>query len=272
MSSYRFILAYDGTDFSGSQIQANRRTVQGELERALAALAGEATRTVFAGRTDRGVHALGQVAAAPLPTWRGDERALQRALRASLPADLSALAVARCEAAFNPRYDAVWREYRYWLAPAQISPFLGRYAWTTRSGVDLAAMDDGARRLVGTHDFASFAGGGEGVPWSDRARRPRGSVRTVWRCACREIGVNPGPSAEPTARVVEIRVVADGYLPRMVRTIAGALVDVGQGRQRPEWIGEILAAHDRRCGGPVAPAHGLTLWKIGFGTDPIADW
>jgi tRNA pseudouridine38-40 synthase len=272
MPRFRLTLAYDGTDFSGSQIQPGQRTVQGELDRSLGRLAPGAIRTVFAGRTDRGVHAMGQVAAAHMPSWKGTAEELERALRATLPSDVGATGVEYCEAPFNPRFDAVWREYRYWIAPSSVNPFLGRYAWMPRTAVSRDAVADGARRLVGTYDFSSFAGGGEGVPWSERSRQPRGAIRTVLRCECREIAVNPGPSADVLAHVLEIRVAADGFLPQMVRTIVGALVDVGRGRRDPAWVEAVLAARDRRSGSVVAPAHGLTLWRVGFAGDRLDDW
>jgi tRNA pseudouridine38-40 synthase len=138
--------------------------------------------------------------------------------------------------------------------------------------VDSGAVAAAAKAIVGRQDFASFAGGGEGVPWSERARQPSGTTRTVFRCECREIAVNPGPNADIAVKVLEIRVAADGFLPRMVRNIVGALVEIGQGRQAPNWIAEILAARDRRLGSVAAPAHGLTLWKVGFAGESLEDW
>src|SRR5919112_2927944 len=152
MPRFRLTLAYDGTDFAGSQIQPNQRTVQGELEDALDGIATIPIRAIFAGRTDRGVHAVGQVATIRLPSWSATALDLQRALNARLPVDLGAIEVAICADSFNPRYDAKWREYRYWIAPAIISPFLGRYAWTRRTQLDAEAVRVGARSLLGTHD------------------------------------------------------------------------------------------------------------------------
>jgi tRNA pseudouridine38-40 synthase len=272
MPNFRLTLAYDGTDFSGSQVQPGERTVQGELERTLSELAKGPVRTIFAGRTDRGVHAIGQVVAAQVPSWAGSPADLGRALRATLPSDLVATSVETSHATFNPRFDAAWREYRYWVAPCVASPFLGRYAWMRRAGVLQSAVADGARKLVGTHDFASFAGGGEGVPWSGRSQRPRGTVRTILRCECREVSVNWGPSVDILARVLEIRVAGDGFLPQMVRTIVGALVEVGQGRHDPSLIEDVLAARDRRAGPMAAPPQGLTLWRVGFADDRLEDW
>ncbi len=271
MPSYRVTLAYDGTAFAGSQIQPGQRTVQGELESGLRRLGGVGATTTFAGRTDRGVHAFGQVVAVNFPEWRATASDLERALGARLPGDVAARQVVECDSAFNPRFDAVWREYRYWIAPGVTSAFLGRYAWLLRDGGDTARMNEAAGFLLGTHDFASFAGGGEGVPWSERATRRRGTTRTLLRCAVRNQELMPGPGRDAGAAALEFRVVADGFLPRMVRNIAGALVEVGQGRQEPAWIGEILAARDRRQGSEVAPAHGLTLWRVGFPGDALVD-
>lgn len=271
MPSFRLTLAYDGTDFAGSQIQPDRRTVQGELEGVLERIAAIPVRAVFAGRTDRGVHAVGQVAAVTLPRWSGTALDLRRALNARLPVDLGTIDVVACTESFNPRFDALWREYRYWIAPAVASPFLGRYAWTRRTELDAGAVRAGAQWLVGTHDFASFAGGGEGVPWSRRASAPMGTTRTVLRCECREIWPKFGPGSDAPARVLEIRVAADGFLPHMVRNFVGALLQVGQGRRNPEWISELLAERDRRLGPVVAPPQGLTLSRVGFPGDVLDD-
>ena len=271
MPSFRLTLAYDGTDYAGSQAQPNQRTVQGELERVLGGMAATPIRAVFAGRTDRGVHAIGQVAAVSLPAWSTTAHGLRRALNARLPADLGTIDAATCAESFNPRFDATWREYRYWIATSEASPFLGRYAWTRRTDLDAEALQAGAGRLVGTHNFASFAGGGEGVPWSERASKPRGATRRVLRCDCKEIRPRFGPGSDESARVLEIRVAADGFLPQMVRTIVGALLQVGQGRRYPEWISELLAGQDRRLGPVAAPPHGLTLSQVGFAGDVLDD-
>jgi tRNA pseudouridine38-40 synthase len=271
MPSFRLTLAYDGTEFSGSQIQPDRRTVQGELESVLGRIAATPVRAVFAGRTDRGVHAAGQVAAVTLPSWSATALDLQQALNASLPSDLGAIEVVTCTASFSPRFDAQWREYRYWIASAVVGPFLGRYAWSRRTELDAGAVRAGGQRIVGTHDFASFAGGGEGVPWSRRASRPMGTTRTVLRCDCQEIWLKFGPGSDASARVLEVRVAADGFLPQMVRNIVGALLQVGQGRRDPEWISDLLAERDRRHGPVGAPAQGLTLSRVGFRGDVLDD-
>lgn len=272
MPRFRLTLAYDGTDFAGSQVQPNQRTVQGELERVLGGMAASPIRSEFAGRTDRGVHATGQVAAATLPSWDATASELRSALNANLPADFGTIDATLCGESFNPRFDAIWREYRYWIAFAEANPFLGRFAWMRRTELDAEAMRAGAARLAGAHDFASFAGGGEGVPWSERASKPRGTARTVLRCDCREIRVGFGPASGESARVLEVRVAADGFLPQMVRNIVGALLQIGQGRRYPEWISELLVEQDRRLGPIVAPSRGLTLSRVGFAGDVLEDY
>jgi tRNA pseudouridine38-40 synthase len=177
--------------------------------------------------------------------------------------------VAGCPEGFHPRFDAVWREYRYWIAPGIVSPILRRYAWLPRADIDAAAIRTGAALLIGTHDLASFAGNGEGVPWSPRAARPRGTTRTVFVSDCREITADFAWVRGRPTTVLEVRVVADGFLPRMVRNIVGALVEVGQGRQNPGWISDLLARRDRRLGSVVAPPQGLLLWRVGFDGDVI---
>jgi tRNA pseudouridine38-40 synthase len=271
MPSFRLTLAYDGTSFAGSQIQPNQRTVQGELEGVLGVIAGCPIRAILAGRTDRGVHAVGQVAAVTLPAWSATALDLQQALNARLPVDLGATAAALSADTFNPRYDAAWREYRYWIASAVVSPFLGRYAWIRRTEIDADAVRAGARNLVGTHDFASFAGDGDGVPWSPRATTPRGTTRTILRCDCQEVWPRIGPGSKVLAKVLEVRVVADGFLPHMVRNVVGALLQLGRGQRDSDWISELLAKQDRRLGPPAAPPHGLTLVRIGFAGDVLDD-
>ena len=129
--------------------------------------------------------------------------------------------------------------------PAVVSPFLGRYAWIRRTQLDAEAVAAGAQELVGTHDFASFAGGGEGVPWSARAATPKGTTRTILRCDCREVHPPIGPGSDQHAAVLEVRVVADGFLPHMVRNLVGALLQIGQGQRDPEL--------DQRAPGPAGP-------------------
>lgn len=275
-------VSYDGSDFAGSQVQPGQRTVQAETERALARLFGADERTVFAGRTDRGVHAAGQVVGSSdrRPDWTTD--ALRSALNALLPEDVAVQSVARRPNGFHARYDARWREYRYRVWTGERQPLARRQVWHRPGRLDLAAMAEGANRVVGEHDFAALAGGGEGVPWSERRERPRGTFRRIVRCGCVEIEPWWTDRRMSPGRLIEVRVVADGFLPRMVRNLTGVLIEIGRGARPPEWIETLLHSRDRRYGAATAPPHGLTFWRVGYGDDvptdqdqrpePLAPW
>lgn len=264
-AALKLTVSYDGSDFAGSQIQPGRRTVQAELGRALERLAGAPVTTIFAGRTDAGVHAAGQVVSLQDLRPTMGEREWLLALNAHLPEDVAAVAVQRERDDFHARYDATWREYRYriWSGPPQ--PLVRRFAWQVRGELDPEALGAGARCLRGERDLAAVAGGGDGVPWSDRREAPRGTVRRISRCSARRI--EPWWGEPPGGTLVEVRIAADGFLPRMVRNIVALLVEVGQGKQPVEWIERVLATNDRRLGGGTAPPNGLTLWRVGYGKD-----
>lgn len=256
-------IGYDGTSFWGSQRQSGKRTVQGELEAALTEFWKAETVTTFAGRTDRGVHAAGQVVS--LEDRRPDlsEFAIREAVNQQLPNDLRILAVRRVGGDFHARYDACWREYRYRIWTGARSPLAAPFVWTRRSTPDTGLMEQAARKLLGTHDFSAFAGGGEGVPWSSRRQQPQGAVRTVFLSEIRMIESWWGPTEENDC-LIELRIVADGFLPRMVRTVASAVLDVGMSARPVGWIDDLLASHDRRTAGVTAPPTGLTLWQVGY--------
>ena len=263
---WQLTVAYDGRAFWGSQRQAGRRTVQGELESALAPLTGREGGTVFAGRTDRGVHAVGQVVSIPAARSALTEARFQRAVNARLPADLSVVGVRRRPVGFHARYDARWREYRYRIWCGAPQPLASHLVWQRARRLDLPAMDAAANALLGRHDFAAYAGGGEGVPWSSRRERVHGTTRTLLRCSVRAVRPWWGIAEAGSGAFggCEVRVAADGFLPRMVRAIVGALVEVGRGVRPADWTRELLAAADRRLGPPTAPAHGLVLWRVGY--------
>lgn len=262
----KLTVCYDGSAFWGSQRQAGRRTVQGELEQSLRLLGLERPGTVFAGRTDRGVHAVGQVVRCEdgRATW--SEGKIARAINAVLPNDVAVVGVRRVPMGFHPRYDAIWREYRYRIWCGVDQPLERHQVWSRRAPLDVDAMARAAHLLIGTHDLAAFTGGGEGVPWSDRARAPRGTVRTIAHCGVRTTdswwGIAPDDGFG-----IEVRIIADGFLPQLVRTIVGALVTIGLGRRPASWITGLIEASDRRHGPETAPAHGLVLWRIGYGND-----
>lgn len=257
----RLTLAYDGAAFWGAQVQPGRRTVGSEIEGALARLTSEAARVTFAGRTDRGVHADGQVAHIDAATRLAD-KPLRRALNALLPPDVAILELATVPDQFHARYDARWREYRYRVWNAGIRhPALTRTTWHLVRPLDHEALNGAAACLLGEHDFAAFAGQGLGVP----GREPgRSTIREIY--VARWDSRAPGlPAVAGT--VLELRIRAGGFLPQMVRTIVGALVEVGAGRREPGWVATILRGRDRAAVPAPAPPQGLTLWRVGYDED-----
>jgi tRNA pseudouridine38-40 synthase len=266
----KLVVAYDGREFFGSQRQDGKRTVQGELERAIEEVVGFPVPAYLAGRTDQGVHAVGQVAS--LADHRPDltERTLLQALNAHLPVDLAVTAVERRPLGFHARYDARWREYRYRVWTGVRQPVAAGFVWQRPGTLDPDAMGAAATTLIGTHDVASFAGGGEGVPGSERQSRARGTTRTILVCEVRRICPWWG-TVDAGGVLLEVRIAADGFLPKMVRSVTGALVEVGRGARPATWIDELLASRDRRKGPTTAPANGLTLWRVGYDEDDPRD-
>ena len=255
MRTFKLTLAYDGTDYVGWQRQASGASIQGCLEAALADIAGTSIPVVGAGRTDAGVHALGQVAGVRLGV-RIDPGALARAVNARLPPDIRVVGSVEVADAFHARFDAVAKAYRYRLLHGPVmSPFLRRYAWHVREPLDAGAMAGAGRMLVGEHDFAAFQAAGGGV---------RTTVRTVF-----ELTVRAPPAASTGAEaggadmtVVDVR--GSGFLRHMVRTIVGTLVEVGRGRRDPGDVGRVLRGADRAAAGPTAPARGLFLTGVEY--------
>jgi tRNA pseudouridine38-40 synthase len=239
----KVVLEYDGTGFSGWQQQAARRTVEGELKRALFDLTGRRIAVYGAGRTDAGAHALGQVANFRLPEDSIPVSKLVAALNAKLPADVSALSATVVPDVFHARYSAIGRRYRYRYLDRPARPALEKdRCWHLGGPLDELAMDEGARALVGRHDWTSFCSASE--PEGSRTREMRSaSVRRV-------------------GEFVELELEAEGFLRGLVRGIAGALAEVGSGRRPPGWPGELLAARDRSQAAKTAPARGLTLVKV----------
>lgn len=242
-TTYRLTLAYDGTEFAGWQRQPGRRTVQQELEDALRRITGAAAHCIASGRTDAGVHALGQVVSFQSAT-RLAPPVLTKALNAELPEDMLVFEVAPAPPQFHALRDALRKRYRYVIEDGRLRDlFDRRYVWHVFAQLDVAAMQQAAEYLVGTHDFASFQTGGS----------PRlSTVRTIYELLVER------RAAELTDRVV-IEVEADGFLYNMVRNIVGTLVEVGKRKQPPAWVTEVLAARRRAAAGMTAPAQGLYL-------------
>ncbi|HEX9044694.1 MAG TPA: tRNA pseudouridine(38-40) synthase TruA [Candidatus Limnocylindrales bacterium] len=239
---YRARVEYDGTDFAGFQVQPGARTVQGELEAALARLTGGIRcRVDAAGRTDAGVHALGQVIAFTY-TGRLTATEIESALGGLLPPDVAAREVRRAPAGFHPRFAARYREYRYTVWNGPRSPLRERQALGVRVPLDTAAMARAAEALVGRHDFSAF-GAADPQP-----------VRTVHRIRVRRAG-----------SVVTIDVRADAFLRGMVRRIVAVLVEVGRGKMDEDEVAAALVARRPALQGATAPARGLCLTRVVLG-------
>lgn len=257
MATFKITVAYDGTDFVGWQRQAAGTSIQGLIEDALGELDGRKVMVAGAGRTDAGVHALGQVATFTLAR-PFDGATVLRAVNARLPAEVRVLTAVEVAPTFHGRFAARTKTYAYriWNGEA-VSPFERRYVWQLAGALDFDAMGRAARLFEGTHDFAAFqAAGGEA----------RETVRTVLSSRVRIDGGLRIDCGLPTALLV-YEIVGDGFLRHMVRAIVGSLVEVGRGRRPVEWVCEVLASRDRRRAGPTAPATGLFLVSIDYGSD-----
>lgn len=249
MARYQLTLAYDGTDFFGSQRQAKRRTVQGELEKALCKLGWSGRSVIMAGRTDTGVHATGQVAAFDL-NWSHSGEDLVRALNAILPADIAIEKVRLVHANFHPRFDALSRRYRYRLFCQPLRhPIRERFAWRVWPSISGDVFAETAMLFIGSHDFSAF-----GSPTTPRG----GTVRTVMKAEW----------FQPLEAKDEwhFEVQADAFLYRMVRRLVFVQVAIAQGKVSTEMIARSLAkqASAEKLPAGLAPAHGLTLVEVAY--------
>jgi tRNA pseudouridine38-40 synthase len=238
----KVVLEYDGSGFAGWQQQAHGRTVEAELKRALRAITGQDHKVYAAGRTDAGAHAEGQVVSFQTD-GRVSPRRMVAALNAKLPADVAVLSAEEMPDEFHARYSARWRRYRYRYLDRPSRPALERgRCWQIPGPLDVEAMSQAAKALVGRHDWTSYCSASE--PADARVREMR--------------------SARVTRHgdVVELELVAEGFLRGLARSIAGALAEVGRGRRPPEWVEEVLSARDRRKAAKTAPAGGLTLMEV----------
>lgn len=243
-------IAYDGAPFSGFARQPGRETVQGRLEQALGVALRREVVTVGAGRTDAGVHALGQVVSFESDGGEPEPRTLVRSLNALVGKGIVVTGVRRAAAGFSARFDAEVREYRYRLVPGPVPPlFLDGVAWWVRHTLDLGAMRVAGSALVGEHDFRSFC-----VTESAEGRSTHRNIELV----------EVFPQEHLGEHCVTVRIVGNAFLHSMVRVITGSLVEVGLGRRDPGWTAEALAACDRSAAGPTAPACGLTLWHVSY--------
>jgi tRNA pseudouridine38-40 synthase len=241
-------LAYDGTEFVGSQFQSEGRSVQGALEGAWQQLTQEQRRFTLAGRTDSGVHAQGQVANVRTET-RHDLSTIRRGMNAILPEDVAIQAVAEVDYEFHARFTATRRDYRYLIdnGPALL-PTLRNIALHVEQPLDTAAMAAALPQLEGSHDFAAFT-----------ANTPdqKSTVRMVHMARLSEVELFGRP-------LIAIDLAANAFLQHMVRVIVGTVLLVGRGKMRADQLAELIERRDRKAAGPTASAHGLTLVSVSY--------
>ena len=244
MRTLKITLAYDGTRFVGWQRQAEGESIQGLLEDALARFEGGPVTAHGAGRTDAGVHALGQVASARV-TFTHDPATLTRALNANLPEEIRVLAVEDAEEEFHARFSASGKTYRYRIRNAPVAdPFDRAFAWHLPEPLALGEMNRAAALLVGTHDFSAFRSVG-----SDLSTTVRTVTRSEWH---------------HSGGLLTYEIAGDGFLRHMVRAIVGTLVEVGRGWRQADETSALLAGGQRANAGATAPPHGLFLASVDY--------
>lgn len=237
------VICYDGTDYSGFQIQKNAPTIQEALEKALVELTGHETRILAAGRTDAGVHAEGQVIAFDTE-WRHSIAALHRGMNALLPKQIAVLALEQVDSGFHPRFDAVRRYYRYTVYWAAVrNPLTACYSLHVSRALDLQAMQVAAQHMIGPHDFWALGSPPQG----------NNAVRDVFRAEW---------SFQDPWLFFDIE--ANAFLYRMVRMTVGTLLRVGYGALKPDIFKTMLREKDRARAGPAVAAHGLCLKTVEY--------
>jgi tRNA pseudouridine38-40 synthase len=240
---FKLTITYDGTQYAGWQLQPNGKTVQELVETALAKIDGREVRVHGSGRTDAGVHARGQVANCTLRTQLRVPTLL-KALNANLPEDVRAVRVQEADAKFHARFSARGKEYRYQIDCGAVpDPFLRLYAWHHPRPLNVATMRQAARVLKGRHDFSALS--------ANPMRPVETAVRTISKLSIIKEG-----------NVITVAVAADGFLYKMVRSIVGALVKVGEGRLTVEELLALVKAKRRTALVETAPARGLFLWRV----------
>jgi tRNA pseudouridine38-40 synthase len=258
----KLTVAYDGGAYSGWQIQPNKPTVQGTLEATWQRLTQEALHITAAGRTDAGVHALGQVVGLATETHLTNED-LHRGLNALLPNDIAIRTIEDAPEKFHATYDAVGKRYRYQIHNGRApSVFDRHHAWHYPQPLDAGAMHTAGQGLVGRHDFSSFETAGSERPHSIRTVHEVTVVRAGVGEFLRNSQISLSQRQAYSSELITIDIAGDGFLYNMVRTIVGTLVEVGTGKRPIAWPAEVLAAQDRRRAGQTAPPHGLFLVEV----------
>lgn len=270
--NWKLIVSYDGTEYSGWQVQPGELTVQGELQAALRRVVGEGPLPQGSGRTDAGVHALGQVASFELAARIPAENLL-RALNRTLPGAIRVLEARTVESTFHARHSAVAKTYEYRVFQGEICPpVLARYVHACAWPMDVEKLERAARLFLGEHDFLSFAAtdpdlatrqspaplvGEASKPFVGGKVRRVGAIRTIFSSEWTERGIDDG-------RMLVYRVRGNGFLHHMVRNLVGTMLDVGRGYRDVDEIPGMIAARARAAAGPTAPAQGLFLHSVEY--------
>lgn len=244
MKRVKMVVAYDGTNYCGWQVQPNEITIEEVLNRSLSNLLGEKIEVMGASRTDSGVHSLGNVAVFDTNTRMPADK-IAFALNQRLPEDIVVQGSCEVPSDWHPRYQESTKTYEYRILNRTFRMPTRRFdTYFYHYPLDVEQMSEAASYLVGTHDFASFCAANAQV---------KSTVRTIYSC-----------TAQKENDIITIRVTGNGFLYNMVRIIAGTLIEVGAGKRRPEEIKDILAAENRDAAGPTAPAQGLTMMGIEY--------
>jgi len=274
MTLWKLLLSYDGTGYSGWQVQPDRPTVQGMLARALLQITGEEVLPQGSGRTDAGVHALGQVASFSLAARLPPENLL-RALNRALPPSIRVLSAEIAPPGFHARHSARRKTYEYRIFESEnhsriCPPFLAPYVWDCRWQLTLEPMQQAAALLLGTHDFTSFAASDPDLTTRASTESPSGPspIKTITSASISRTKPEPWTQDPEPSSLLIFRITGSGFLHHMVRNIVGTLVEIGRGALAVEDLPRILAARDRATAGPTAPASGLFLVSVDYDSEP----
>ncbi|MCS6873554.1 MAG: tRNA pseudouridine(38-40) synthase TruA [Pyrinomonadaceae bacterium] len=248
--NFKLLIQYDGTDFHGWQIQKNKRTVQGELQRVLSLLEGSRVYVCGSGRTDAGVHAEGQVANVKMTKSFTAEK-LRQAINGNLGKDIRVIFVERVDEQFHARFSAKSKTYVYRVVNSPVmSPFWLRYALHEARSLDMEKIKRAAEILIGEHDWTAFSCADD---------KSRSKIRTIF-----SLDVKTRFDDRAQAKMIEFYITGNGFLRYMVRSIVGTLLEVGLGKLETDSIRKALETGNKKFVGATAPAHGLTLLRVSY--------